>query len=255
MISQPLAPCAAVVMPLPPAIHRLSPIEESKIRINKNYLQIGAIPASKIDKIVLTDSHIKEVDIIFDKYLKGSLNLEETILELRAGGFYDWSTLAFIIVMFSLHQGDSFQNVLLPHMDLFGWASGKYDYRNAGQCLSNPPSQFERETLHRMKQMCAASADENGFVISRDEAIKLLQETYSGSMQVTEDLRIGDWQAASHLYHGNGVGVDPAAFGMTQAELDKLRGGFINYAMKGYKLPYIYHVIAYKTSLKNICLD
>ena len=53
------------------------------------------------------------------------------------------------------------------------------------------------------KQMCHASADENGFVMSYDEAVKLLQETYRGSMQVTEDFRIGDWQAASHLYHGH----------------------------------------------------
>ena len=91
--------------------------------------------------------------------------------------------------------------------------------------------------------------------MSHDEAVKLLQETYRGSMQVTKDFRIGDWQAASHLYHGNGVGVDPGAFGMSQAELDKLRGGFINYARKGYKLPSIEHVRAYQTSLKTICLD
>jgi hypothetical protein len=70
-----------------------------------------------------------------------------------------------------------------------------------------------------------------------------------------EDLKIGDWQAASHLYHGNGVSVDPAAFGMTQAELNKLRDGFINYARKGYKLPSIDHVRAYQESLKTICLD
>lgn len=49
--------------------------------------------------------------------------------------------------------------------------------------------------------------------------------------------------------------MDSILFGMTQAELDKLRGGFINYAMKGYKLPSIDYVKAYKTSLKNICLD
>ena len=55
--------------------------------------------------------------------------------------------------------------------------------------------------------MCHASTDENGFVMSYDEAIKLLQKTYPGSMQVTEDFRIGDWQAASHLYHGNRVGL------------------------------------------------
>lgn len=51
-----------------------------------------------------------------------------------------------------------------------------------------------------MKQMYAASADKNGFVMSYDEAVKLLQETYSGSIQVTEDLKIGDLQAASHLF-------------------------------------------------------
>jgi hypothetical protein len=103
--------------------------------------------------------------------------------------------------------------------------------------------------------VCAASANENGFVTSYDEAIKLLQETYRGSMQVTKDLRISTWQAASHLYHGNGVGVDPASFGMTQDELNKLRNGFINYARKGHKLPSIDHVRAYQTSLKTICLD
>jgi hypothetical protein len=258
-ISQPLVPCAAaVVMPLPPVtIHRLSPIENSRIGTTKNYPQIGVIPASKVDKVVLTNSQIKEVDILFGKYLNGSLNLEETILELRAGGFYDWATLAFIIFMYSLHQGDSFQGIALPHMAPMGWLSGKYDSRNVGnpQCQLDIPSRFERKTLHTMKQMCAASADENGFVMSYDEAIKLLQETYSGSMQVTKELRISDWQAASHLYHGNGVGVDPAAFDMTQAQLDKLRDGFINYARKGYTLPSIDHVRAYQTSLKNICID
>lgn len=46
-------------MPLPPvAIHRLSPMEESIIGTNKNYPQIGVIPGSKVDKMVLTDSQI-----------------------------------------------------------------------------------------------------------------------------------------------------------------------------------------------------
>jgi len=99
------------------------------------------------------------------------ITIDKGILKLRAGGFYDWATLAFIIYIFSLQQGDSFQNLPLPHMDPIGWASGKYDSRNTVQCPSNPPSRLERETLHQMKQMCAASADENGFVMSKDEAI------------------------------------------------------------------------------------
>ena len=110
--------------------------------------------------------------------------------------------------------------------------NGKYDSKNTGprQSPSHPPSRFERETLHRMKQMCAASADENGFVMNYDEAYNLTKETYGGSMQITEDFKITNWQAASHLYHGKGVGVNPEDFGISQTELDKIReGGFINF--------------------------
>ena len=160
--------------------------------------------------------------------------------------------------MFSLQQGNSFQTVPLPHMDPMGWASGKYDSRNAGnpQCRSNPPSRFERETLHTMKQMCHTLADENGFVMSYDEAYNLVKETYSGSLQVTEDLKITDWQAASHIYHGKGVGVNPEDFGITQAELIKIQDeGFIKYVQRGNKLPSIKHVRTYSKSLIQICLD
>ena len=255
-LGQPLY-TAAVMLPLPTQISIEHLVSAEVLSSNNQCPGIAPIIKAKMDKMILTDQQVEDLNIICYKLQKGSITLDKAVLKLRAGGFYDWAALAFIIYMFSLQQGNSFQNVPLPHQDPFGWLSGKYDSRNVGngQCLSHPASRFERETLHMAKQMCHASADENGFVMSYDEAIKLLQETYPGSMQVTEDFRIGDWQAASHLYHGNGVGVDPESFGMSQAELDKLRGGFINYARKGYKLPSIKHVRAYQTSLKTICLD
>jgi phage-related tail protein len=75
-------------------------------------------------------------------------------------------------------------------------------------------------------------------------------------MQVTENFKITDWQAASHLYHGNGVGVNPEDFGITQAELIKIQDeGFIKYVQRGNKLPSIEHVRSYQKSLKDICLD
>ena len=185
---------------------------------------------------------IEDLNLICYKLQKGSISIDKAILKLRADGFYDWARLAFIIYMFSLQQGDSFQNVPLPHMDPIGWASGKYDSRNAGQCPSNPPSRFERETLHRMKQMCAASADENGFVMSYDEAIKLLQETYSGSMQITEDCKITDWQGAKKAYHfQKGFGIDLGKYENISKEnlvtLQNTDGGLIPYVQKGGKLP------------------
>jgi hypothetical protein len=259
-LGQPLVPCAdAVVMPLPPAIHRLSLMEQDKILSHKNSSpQIALIIQSEMEKMVLTDQHIEDLDLICYKLENGSITLDKAVLELRGGDFYDWATLALIIYMLRLQQGNSFQNVPLPHMDPTGWASGKYDSKNAGngQCLSHPPSRFERETLHTMKQMCAASADENGFVMSYDEAYNLVKENYSGSMQVTEDFKITDWQAASHLYHGKGVNVNPENFGITQAELIKIQDeGFIKYVQRGNKLPSIEHVRTYQKSLKDICLD
>ncbi len=193
-LSQPLVPCAAaVVMPLSPvAIHRLSPIEQNRILSNKNcYLQIATIPESKVDKIRLTNDQIKQFNNLALQLNSGSITMEEAVLELRGGdGLTDVvGILAFVIFINwydSLFGVKAFPANPLPHQDPFGWLSGKYDSKNAGnpQCPSNPPSRFERETLHTMKQMCAASVNENGFVMSYDEAYNLIKETYPGSKTI-----------------------------------------------------------------------
>ena len=139
-------------MPLPPAIHRLSPIEESRIRTNKNYPQIATIPESKVDKIRLTNEQIKEFNLVYYKLQKGSITIDKAVLEIRAGGFSDWSALAFIIFMYSVHQSDSFQSVPLPHMDPLGWLSGKYDSRNAGSSPSRPTTRLKMEKPVLMPQ-------------------------------------------------------------------------------------------------------
>ena len=54
--------------------------------------------------------------------------------------------------MFSLQQGNSFQNVPLPYMDPMGWASGKYDSRNAGSSPSRPTTCLEMEKPVSMPQ-------------------------------------------------------------------------------------------------------
>lgn len=77
--------------------------------------------------------------------------------------------------------------------------NGKYDHRHQ-KSFSQPPSQFERDTLQPMKKMCAASRDENGFVMSYDEAYNLIKENSSGSMQITEDFKIGDWQTLKYIF-------------------------------------------------------
>lgn len=264
-LGQPLVPFAtAVMMPLPPAIHRLSPMnyEQERILSNKNYSpQIASIIESKMDKMVLTDQQIEDFNLICYKLQTGSITLDTAVLKLRGGGFYDWAALVFIIYMFSLEQGRSFQNVPLPHQDPFGWLSGNYDSRNVGngQCLSHPPSRFERETLHTMKQMCHASADENGFLMSRDEALKLVSDTYSGSTQITEDCKVTDWQIAKKAYHfhkGFNMDLDKYDnFGKQDlVNLQNTDGGLITYVQKGGRLPPIEFINDAKKQLTDFCL-
>ena len=68
-----------VVVPLPPSVERLSPIEQDKILSDKNSSpQIVHILEEKVDKIVLTDDRIEEFNSV-------SIVMEEEILQLRAG--------------------------------------------------------------------------------------------------------------------------------------------------------------------------
>jgi hypothetical protein len=151
-LGQPLVPCAAaVVMPLPPTIHRLSPIEQDRILSNKNsYPQIASIVESKVDKIRLTNDQIKQFDILAQELNHGSITMEEAILQIRGGdGLTDVvAVIAFVIFINwydSLFGVEAFQANLLPHQDPFGWLSGKYDSRNAGPSPSKPSTSLKME--------------------------------------------------------------------------------------------------------------
>ena len=91
---------------------------------------------------------------------------------------------------------EAFQANPLPHQDPFGWLNGKYKSKNVvnGHCLPHPPSRFELETLHRIKQMCADLADENESVMSYKDAYNLITETYPGCfcLEVSKNCKILD---------------------------------------------------------------
>ena len=83
-LSQPLL--YTVVVPLPPSVERLSPIEQDKILSDKNSSpQIAPFIEPKIHKTILTDKRIEDLNIIVNKLENGSITLDEAILKLRAG--------------------------------------------------------------------------------------------------------------------------------------------------------------------------
>ena len=73
-----------------------------------------------------------------------------------------------------------------------------------------------------MKQICDTSADENGFVMSNEDAYNLLKEIYRGYLEVNDSCQITDWQAAKHIYHSNGMVINPIDYGFNQQELFRI---------------------------------
>ena len=67
--------------------------------------------------------------------------------------------------------------------------------------------------------------------------------------------KITDRQAAKKVYH-KGFGIDYTKYGITQAELTKMRdtkGGLIEYVRKGGKLPPIGLIREYQHKVKDMC--
>lgn len=87
------------------------------------------------------------------------------------------------------------------------------------------PSDRRGSVLHegRMNEVCSVQGDEEGFVMSYDEAHELVNEAYPGFIEVSEDCKISEWQAAKKIYHAKGVGINPADYGFVQDELNLIR--------------------------------
>lgn len=64
--------------------------------------------------------------------------------------------------------------------------------------------------------MSAVSSDENGFVMSYDDAYKLVKATYPGSLKTTNEQNIDYWQACKKIYHAIDFGVNPEDYLMNQ---------------------------------------
>ena len=85
-LSQPLL--YTVVLPLPPNVERLLPIEQDKILSDKNSSpQIAPFIEPKIHKTIVTDKRIEDLNIIINKLEHGSITLDEAIVKLRGRGY------------------------------------------------------------------------------------------------------------------------------------------------------------------------
>ena len=85
-LSQPLVSYAAAIpMPLPSAIHRVSPTRDRILNDKNRYIELAIIPKLKVDKIILTNKQIKQFNNLAFQLNSNSITIKEGVLILRGG--------------------------------------------------------------------------------------------------------------------------------------------------------------------------
>ena len=172
---------------------------------------------------------------------------QEVINELRAGDSR-WTQAAWLLITIWMlqQQGAGFQPVRQvpppPHLEsarnlLFG--KPKPDQFSCRRLSMFDSQQFENQEK---------------FVMSKQEALNLLDKTYTGSKKNSETEKISDWQMAKKVYHLNGLGVNPEEYGMSKDEVNAIRkDGLVKHTMKGGKLPPVELIYEGQNQIEEIC--
>lgn len=116
------------------------------------------------------------------------------------------------------------------------------------------PDQFSCRRLSIFDSQQSKNQDK--FVMSEQEALNLLDKTYTGSKNISETEKISDWQMAKKVYHSNGLGLNPEEYGMSKAEVNSIRkDGLVKYTMNGGKLPPIELIREVQKRIHDICYN
>jgi hypothetical protein len=244
-------PTEAQSIGVPP---KLSSAPEISRQAPQHFYQHAPTVNRRVDKIIMSTNY-KIIPLVYINGHYSYIN-EQLLKKLRAGDLASNITLVVISVvvcaMFQLVGVDAFQiianrNAPQPHPSPTVFVQGPSSSSTQLSVIPTEAQKFNEMSLKFNKTQ--------RYVMTKQKALELLAETYPGEMKVTANERITDWQAAKHLYHAKGLGVDPEIYGITQKELMEMGkpGGLPEYVRKGHKLPSLEHVKAYQEALKNIC--
>jgi len=227
MLNQPLI---SVVFPLLPTnIHKLNYVRDEEIKTYEKHSKIVPLTEPKIDKVILSDQQIEDLNIISYKLKKGSITIDKAILELRAGGIdfdvaFSILLTSALVYMMHINQVQGFQatyhypprigdwgninNNGFPNVKDYGKGAGPKSITVRGAGAKN--SEFEGN---------------------------LIQDFYSKIPNLSvegKNWEITSWSAAKHIHHSPDFGLDPTKYGMTQADLDNIADvGLINHIYEG----------------------
>ena len=177
-----------------------------------------------------------------------SYHSQSVIKQLRAGSRLNEAVWLLITIRMLQQQSVGFQPVRQasppPHIE------------SARNLLFGKPK-ADQSSCRRLSVFDSQqSENKDQFFMSKQEALNVLDNTFTGSKIISETEKISDWQMAKKVYHLNGLGVNPEEYGMSKAEVNSIRkDGLVKYTMNGGKLPPIELIRAGQNRIHDICYN
>lgn len=177
-----------------------------------------------------------------------SYHSQSVIKQLRAGSRLTEAAWLLITIWMLQQQSVGFQPVRQasppPHIE------------SARNLLFGKPK-ADQSSCRRLSVFDSQqSENKDQFFMSKQEALNVLDNTFTGSKIISETEKISDWQMAKKVYHLNGLGVNPEEYGMSKAEVNSIRkDGLVKYTMNGGKLPPIELIRAGQNRIHDICYN
>ncbi|MFT6843712.1 MAG: hypothetical protein ACJASR_002496 [Psychroserpens sp.] len=135
-------------------------------------------------------------------------------------------------------------------------ASPQPHIESARNLLFGKPKADQSSCRHLSLFDSQQSENKDQFLMSKQEALNLLDNTFTDSKIISETEKISDWQMAKKVYHLNGLGVNTEEYGMSKDEVNSIRkDGLVKYTMNGGKLPPIELIRAGQNRIHNICYN
>lgn len=231
------------ILPSAPEIHRPA---------RQTVPQHAPIINPRLDKIVMMANN-RMIPLIYINGHYSYIN-EQLLKKLRAGDLAANITViaigVVVYIMFQLSGVDAFQIIANWNAPQPSPTFGPGPSSSSTQ-LSVIPTKAQE--FNDMSLSFNESKTKFSFVMTRDEALKLIEETYPGQLEITDNKRFSDWQAAKKIYHASDFGINPEDYGMTKYNIMRLnRIGLTKYVREGHPLPPIKLVKDYQMAVKNM---
>lgn len=231
------------ILPSAPEIHRPA---------RQTVPQHAPIINPRLDKIVMMANN-RMIPLIYINGHYSYIN-EQLLKKLRAGDLAANLTViaigVVVYIMFQLSGVEAFQIIANWNAPQPSPTFGPGPSSSSTQ-LSVIPTKAQE--FNDMSLIFNEPKTKFSFVMTRDEALKLIEETYPGQLEITDNKRFSDWQAAKKIYHASDFGINPEDYGMTKYNIMRLnRIGLTKYVREGHPLPPIKLVKDYQMAVKNM---